>query len=228
MYGNIDGGLLLGLTVGVLVLNYIAIAMIISKAGYPWVWVILPLTPFALFVACIADLYRELHTLAFGGSYGFLGVSSIGVLWKAFLISLAVNWIMFFVFAFSRWPTGHSKTPKAAKLSKAQLAAAPTQGFSPADMGSRSSKRFPTGGPGFTTNAPAESSGSDVATTVATAVPATSTVVIKRCVWCGESLPGSRALFHDCGPTDRPPAYCSTCGNGLSGSGQCLSCATAG
>src|SRR5271170_272031 len=119
MYGTIDGGLLLGLTVGALVLNYIAIATIISKAGYPWVWVIVPLTPFALFVACIADLYRDLHTLAFGGSYGFLGVSSIGVLWKAFLISLAVNWLMFFVFAFSRWPTVATKTPRGPRASKA-------------------------------------------------------------------------------------------------------------
>jgi hypothetical protein len=229
MYGTIDGGLLLGLTVGVLVLNYAAVATIISKAGYPWVWVILPLTPFALFVACIADLYRDLHTLAFGGSYGFLGVSTIGILWKAFLISLAVNWIMFFVFAFSRWPTGVSKTPgvaRAPKSSKAQVADPVSQGFSPADMASRSSKRFPSGGPGFKTNAPPTPSGSADVAAVATAAPtpATGTVPIKRCVWCGESLPGSRALFHECGPTDRPPAYCAQCGNGLAASGQCATC----
>jgi hypothetical protein len=225
MFGSIDGGLLLGLTVAALVLNYIAIATIVSKAGYPWVWVILPLTPFALFVACIADLYRDLHTLAFGGSYGFLGVSSIGILWKAFLISLAVNWLMFFVFAFSRWPTVAPKTPRPPKGPKGQPVVPVSQGFSPADMGNRSSKRFPSGGPGFSTNAgsaPADT------TAIATAVPATNAVAVKRCVWCGESLPGSRALFHDCGPTDRPAAYCATCGNALAASGQCANCDAAG
>jgi hypothetical protein len=226
MFGNIDGGLLLGLTVAGLVLNYIAIATIVSKAGYAWVWVIVPLTPFALFVACIADLYRELHTLAVGGSYGFLGLSSIGVLWHAFLISLAVNWLMFFVFAFSRWPTVAPRTPKSEKKSKAQLAAAPSQGFSPADMSSRTSKRFPSGGPGFTTNAPAETSGDTAAVATAAPVVATSSPV-KRCVWCGEALPGSRALFHDCGPTDRPAVYCATCGNALAASGQCPTCGAA-
>jgi hypothetical protein len=229
MFGTINGTLLLGLTIGVLVLNYVAIATIISKAGYPWVWVILPLTPFALFVACIVDLYRDLHTLAFGGSYGFLGVSSIGILWKVFLISLAVNWLMFFVFAFSRWPTVAPRTPRAPRASrgsKAQAATPTSQGFSPTDMASRSSKRFPSGGPGFATNAAAEPSSSTETSTVATATPApeTSSPVVKRCVWCGDPLPGSRALFHDCGPTDRPPAYCAKCGNALAASGQCATC----
>ena len=228
MYGTIDGGLLLGLTIGVLVLNYIALATIISKAGYAWRWVIVPLTPFALFAACIADLYRDLHTLAFGGSYGFLGVSSIGILWKAFLISLAVNWLMFFVFAFSRWPTVAPRAPKTVRTprrSKAQAETSPSPGFSPADMASRSSKRFPSGGPGFSTNAAATDSGDVTAVATATTPPTTSAVAVKRCVWCGDSLPGSRALFHDCGPTDRPPAFCAKCGNAVTVSGQCATCA---
>jgi hypothetical protein len=231
-YGAINGTLLLGLTIGVLVLVYIAIATIIAKAGYPWVWVILPLTPFALFVACIVDLYRDLHTLAFGGSYGFLGISSIGILWTAFLISLAVNCVMFFVFAFSRWPTvaprapRTPKAPRASRGSKAQAAVLTSQGFSPTDMASRSSRRFPAGGPAFATNSGAVPSSPVDATSVSTAAPAstTSSVVVKRCVWCGDALPGSRALFHDCGPTDRPPVYCATCGNGLETSGQCVTC----
>jgi hypothetical protein len=31
----------------------------------------------------------------------------------------------------------------------------------------------------------------------------------KHCVWCGESLPGSRALFHYCGSKDRPVTNCA-------------------
>jgi hypothetical protein len=212
MYGTVNGALLLGLTIGVLVLVYVAIATIISKAGYPWVWVILPLTPFALFVACIVDLY--------------LGVSSIGILWNAFLISVAVNCVMFFVFAFSRWPTVAPRTPRDSRSSKAQAATPTSQGFSPTDMASRSSKRFPSGGPAFATNTGTEPSSPADSTAVASAAPApaASSAAIKRCVWCGDSLPGSRALFHDCGPTDRPPAYCAKCGNALAASGQCLVC----
>jgi len=231
-YGAINGTLLLGLTIGALVLVYSAIAMIIAKAGYPWVWVIIPLTPFALLVACIVDLYRDHYPLAFGGSYGFLGISSIGILWTAFLISLAANGVMFFVFAFSRWPTVAPRTPRTAKAprasrgSKAQAATETLQGFSPADMASRSSKRFPAGGPAFATNSGAGPSSPVDTLSVATAAPASATrsVVIKRCVWCGDALPGSRALFHDCGPTDRPPVYCALCGNGLESSGRCATC----
>jgi hypothetical protein len=223
----VNGTVTLAITIGVLVLNYVAISRVISKAGYPWVWVIVPLTPFGLLVACVVILYRDLNTLAFGGSYGFLGIETVGILWKVFLISLLANWVMFLVFAFSRWPTVSPRVKKVQSL-------VPTagRGFSPDEVGLTPSKRFGTGGPGFATNAIEDSApGAAPATSapVATAAPvgasSSGTVVIKRCVWCGEALPGSRALFHDCGPTDRPPAYCATCGSALpQNSTVCATC----
>jgi len=50
---------------------------------------------------------------------------------------------------------------------------------------------------------------------VASAPPAKRPVG-KSCAWCGEALPGNRALFHDCGPKDRPEVFCKKCGNALS------------
>jgi hypothetical protein len=47
------------------------------------------------------------------------------------------------------------------------------------------------------------------------------------CRWCGEFLPGSRPLFHDCGSKERPAAFCRGCGTRLKeDSSFCFSCAT--
>jgi hypothetical protein len=227
IYGNINGTVLLALTIGVLVLFYVAISRIISKAGYPWVWLIVPLVPLGLLVASVVVLYRDHNTLVFGGFYGIRGIETVGILWKASLISLLANLVMFLVFAFSRWPT---VTPRVKKVSSLVPTAA--RGFSPDEVGVTSSKRFGKGGPGFATNAveaPAPSEAPTPAAPVATVAPVASsssgTVVVKRCVWCGEALPGSRALFHDCGPTDRPPAYCAKCGTALAqNSTVCATC----
>jgi hypothetical protein len=222
IFGVIDGGLTLGLSIAALALIYVAVARIVSKAGYPWVWLIVPLAPIATGVVCLVELYRELHTLDFGGPYIFLGVSDIGIWWKIFLIALGLNGVMFFAFAFSRWPTVAPREKKA-KNSLVPV----SRGFAPDEMAGNTSRRFGSKGPGFATNKVAESAPPQAPAAAASAPPAPAATgpVVKRCVWCGEALPGSRALFHDCGPTDRPPAFCAKCGSALSeSSGSCAAC----
>ena len=45
------------------------------------------------------------------------------------------------------------------------------------------------------------------------------------CPWCGEHIPGNRALGHDCGPKDRPEVMCRFCGQAfLEGTTSCATC----
>jgi hypothetical protein len=225
--GSINPTITLGLTIAVLVINYGAVARVINQAGYSPMYMVIPLAPFGFLIASVVELYREIHGLDFGGRYGFLGINNIGILWELFWISLLVNWVLFLVFAFTRWPAGTTRAPRAPRRSKAQPEG---RGFSPADVAAATpSKRFGSGGPGFATNiteTPATpSSPPEPAAPALAPVVNVGAAVVKRCVWCGDALPGSRALFHDCGPTDRPPAFCGKCGSALAeGSTSCANC----
>jgi len=45
------------------------------------------------------------------------------------------------------------------------------------------------------------------------------------CPWCGEHIPGNRALGHDCGPKDRPEVICRFCGQTFpEGTTSCPTC----
>jgi len=227
--GSINPTLTLGLTIAILVINYLAVARIINQAGYSPRYMVIPLAPFGFLIACVVVLYRDLHGLEFGGRYLFLGINNIGILWELFWISLLVNWAIFLVFAFTRWPAGTPASPRARRSRRSQ-AEPELRGFSPAEVAAaRPSKRFGAGGPGYATNASAGPTMLGDVPEVTAAAPFSAAsaraLTVKHCVWCGEALPGSRALFHDCGPTDRDPDFCAKCGSTLdAGSASCLSC----
>ncbi len=47
------------------------------------------------------------------------------------------------------------------------------------------------------------------------------------CQWCGKEREDSSIAIHHCGPKDRPPAYCMSCGATLGeGATACASCGT--
>jgi hypothetical protein len=225
--GSINPTITLGLTIAVLVINYAAVARVINQAGYSPMYMIIPLAPFGFLIASVVQLYRDIHGLDFGGRYGFLGINDIGILWKLFWISLLVNWVLFLVFAFTRWPAGTTRAPRAPRASRRSKAQPEGRGFSPADVAAAPSKRFGSRGPGFATNITETSTPPSSAPAPVAPAPAVNAgaAALKRCVWCGDALPGSRALFHDCGPTDRPPAFCAKCGSALGeGSTTCANC----
>jgi hypothetical protein len=228
--GSINPTLTLSITIAILVINYLAVARVINQAGYSPLYMVIPLAPFGFLIASVVVLYRDLHGLDFGGRYLFLGINNIGILWELFWISLLANWVIFLFFAFTRWPAGTPTTPRAPRSSRRSKAEPELRGFSPAEVAAaRPSKRFGAGGPGFATNAAAgpatRSDAPEVTTTAPVPTSSVRAVALKHCVWCGEALPGSRALFHDCGPTDRVPVFCATCGSTLNAeSARCDTC----
>jgi hypothetical protein len=209
-------------TIAFVALDYWALTRIIHKAGFSRGWIIIPLLPVALTIACSVITYNDLRSSLFGYSTGFLGFSTgffgfsrVGFLWDVDLISFLLNWLFFLIFAFIEWPSaagggGAASQPAGRPGSYVTAGAA-----APATKGPRGVTRDY----GPTAAAPAAAPVS---------APSGPAVVVKHCVWCAEALPGSRALFHDCGPKSRPPIFCETCGSTLNQVGDCTDCARAG
>jgi hypothetical protein len=209
------------IAIGIAVLSYWATVRIITQAGYSQWWIILPLAPFVLTIISFIVLWHDLNAIIFGGSVGFFGVESVGFIWHLDQLSFVLNWIFFLVFAFSRWPVSgtrpstegnalRSSSPATSDMSSPTSGPAVPRGPLPVTRAIPSSRVAPVTGP----------AGSAI-------TPSPPRPSAQYCAWCGESLPGNRALFHDCGTKDRPETNCKICGAAFpSGSSQCGSCAT--
>lgn len=215
---TIGGGVSLIVALAIVVGDFWAVTRIIHQAGYSRNWILVPLTSFALFIAVAVDSVVSIHDFALGTTTGLSYFDGVGVLWSLFSVSLFVNWVFFMIFAFSNWPVSRDGGGPAR---------GPTQPAEPYPAASPTPSAKVPRGVTRDYSPPAAST----TTTTATAAPSTPAVpspAAKRCVWCAESLPGSRALFHDCGPKDRPPVYCAKCGSSLTAAGDCASCGAAG
>jgi hypothetical protein len=222
-----------------LAVSFWATTRIISQAGYSPAWILMPLSSLVLTIVVFIMLYVDLRSLAYaipfgiGGTTFISGLSSVGVVWGLDMLTIFANWILFLIFAFSRWPF-------AADSGRGGAAPSPTpEGSQQYGRNSRGAPQPPSGSPSPTTWATHGGSHSlpggitDAVTrdaTTASAVAATSagSVRTKHCAWCGESLPGSRALFHDCGAKDRPVTNCVACGAALPSDGAACSACAAG
>lgn len=223
----------------ILVLNYWAVTRIISQAGYSPLWITLPLIPLVLTIVAMIMLYHDLRSLAFGVPFGaggtvfISGLSGDGVVWSLDALSIFVTWVFFLVFAFTRWPvTATAESASRGPTNSPPPGGAPQYGRNVPAPRRPSDRVSPPPAPSGQSDAGSPSSATDdgpgSATPSASATRSTSPGLprVKHCAWCGDSLPGSRALFHDCGPKDRPVTHCMTCGLQLPGEGApCPSCA---
>lgn len=214
---TIGGWIGLLIFLGAIFLNYWALARIINQSGFSTYWLVLPLAPLVLTILCYVIFWRDLHAIAFGGGFGFGDVSSVSLYWHLDEISIVLNWIMFLVFAFSQWPaTGRqSRVADSPSAAPAPSSRGPATGSTPPSEPVRAARVMPSSGAG-------PGSGPVAASSAASPNKPNA----KFCPWCGESLPGNRALFHDCGPKDRPETVCRSCGKAFpAGTSQCDTCA---
>jgi hypothetical protein len=140
--------------------------------------------------------------------------------WHLDEISIILNWIFYLVFAFSRWPVSGNHAPHVE-------GPRPTEAFR-VNTGPASAPPTPGGALPTARSVPmsAASPGSGPAGVPTSSAPKGPNA--QFCGWCGESLPGNRALFHDCGPKDRPDSFCKRCGTALpAGTSECSSCGLA-
>lgn len=218
----------LSISIVFLAVNLWALTRIIDKAGLTRLWLLLPLLSVGLTIACAVETYSEVHGAPSSFSNEFFGWSQLkllwhgdtvspgfeqgALLWHVDLVSIVANWLLFIFFAVVPWGldrgqvkgtsearvTGTVSTPRAAASGKG--ARGVTRDYGP------------------TTGAPVQ---------VVTPAPGSTGPATKYCVWCADALPGSRALFHDCGPKTRPPIFCQKCGSTLTEVGDCASCGVA-
>jgi len=212
---SVGGWIELLVFVGLLFLNYWATMRIITQAGYSASWIALPLAPLVLTIICYIVLWNDLHEIYFGSSFGFGGIGNISIYWHLDEIAIFLNWLFFIVFAFSNWPVSGTRRspdadgPRPPRVTRAKNGPASSPEEAPASL--------PYVRPTLATAAgPAAGS---------TSAPAAKRPSAQFCAWCGESLPGNRALFHDCGPKDRPETNCKICGTAFpAGTTQCNTC----
>jgi hypothetical protein len=212
------------ISMAVLAISCWAVSKIILQAGFSAWWILVPLAPTLLTIACLAELWNDVHDLLYGGAFGFTGIENVGTTWKADEVAILIFWLLSLVFAASRWPvwmSHHSSPVTAANVGTHPTVRAGTIGSIPvpAPVAPRAAERadLPRSGEGAvrTTETPAQYA----------ATPGADTLAVPHCRWCGEGLPGSRITFHNCGPKDRPAAFCTKCGTALvAGSPTCPSC----
>jgi hypothetical protein len=214
--------------------NLWALTRIIDKAGLTRLWLLLPLASVGLTIACAVKTYSEVHGAPSNFSNEFFGWSQLNLLWHGDtvspgfeqgallwhvdLISIIANWLLFVLFAVIPWglDRGQVKGSNETRVTGTLTTPRPSSsaGASPSARGPRGVTRDY----GPSAGAP---------TTAADSTPTAAGPVTKYCVWCAEALPGSRALFHDCGPKSRPPIFCAKCGSTLTAVGDCASCGVA-
>lgn len=211
------------------ILNLVAAARTIHQAGFSWWWSIVPFVPFVLTIAVFVTLWNRTHQFALGGTYGFLGLNyaSLGVIFRADEYALLVSWSAFLIFAFLRWPVSgeHDEVAERAHRRtfrrRAEEALAESVVVNNGGAGAVTSRAPKVARPTKASKRARPDTPEPVPMTRRSSGPS-----LKHCVWCGEPLPGSRALFHDCGDKDAPPVFCVNCGTALSDDNEnCLQCA---
>ena len=210
---------------GILALNFFAVAKIITKAGYSPKWIWVPLTPVCLWFFTFILLTVDVRTIVLANNATVSLPVSLGnflLLEVVDFLSVIVTWVFFLIFAFSTWPVS------VARRGTRSFEADPRRTFVPAS-GPRA------GAPALTPDIP----GSGAATTTpahSRPVPVSAQTLpppsveksrIIYCSWCGNQRASDAVAIHHCGSLDRPAVYCMNCGTPLGSSAPtCTSCGT--
>jgi hypothetical protein len=177
---------------GVAVITLIAVGTIITKAGYSSGWILVPLAPVIVNIGTLIYVSSAVRSSALHGVFPTGGMRTVLDLFLIDLLLLAGVWIFFLIFAFRPWPA---------------LEAQASQGrsnYSPSAVNPRGVPQPGVGSPSSLGRTPVRP------TVSASGAPDTRRRIY--CPWCGEHIPGNRALGHDCGPRDRPEVICRYCG----------------
>ena len=207
------GGAIFIVFLGVSVLNFFALAHIITKAGYARAWILLPLTPIVCSIIIEIDVFSSLNTLFNGGSIGFSTSLSIRILSWITLITLVLNELFYLIFAFSDWPALRSRHESRKYGSLANREYGPfDRELAMVDVQNETGTTNVERRPAFVVDVPPRPVPDTI---VAPVIPTSNGEDVVHCVYCGEATPGNHAFFHDCGSTDRPHLYCRKCGSQL-------------
>jgi hypothetical protein len=174
-----------------------------------------------LTIICYIIFWNDIHTIIFGGTLGIGGINTVGLVWHLDEVSIFLNWIFYLVFAFSSWPVSGAHRSSTVDVPRPPESLRAVSSPTPVPS-------TPTAALATARAVPSSGAGPGAGPAGVSSAPAPKRPSAQCCAWCGEPLPGNRALFHDCGPKDRPETFCKNCGSALpAGSSVCSSCGAA-
>jgi hypothetical protein len=239
--GSDHGVVVLALTLGLLVLNFLAVTKIITKAGYSYRWIYVPLTPVVLWCASVILLAVDTTSVPFDGYTVSVPVSlgNFFILEALDFVSLFVTWVFFLIFAFSTWPVSSGRGGPPVPPPGAPGSPFPHRRAVPVAVGAPTERGGGPGpGPGHGAPVPPAAAAAAAAAAPrapappgmagAPARPAESASDVIYCSWCGNQRARNAQAIHHCGSMERPAAFCMGCGTPLEGGApSCASCGTA-
>ncbi len=229
--GSGRGLVVLGLMLGLLVLNFFAVTKIVTKAGYSYRWIYVPLTSVVLWCASFVLLALDVKTVVFDGSTVSVPASlgNFFVLQALDFVSIFVTWVFFIIFAFSTWPVSGGRGGSPVPPPGAPGSPFPRQRPVPVPVGAPAGRPGGPGpGPVAPTSTPPPSPGPGIMSGAPVSAPQPgSTSDVIYCSWCGKERAVNAQAIHHCGSMERPAAFCMGCGAPLQdGAPGCASCGT--
>lgn len=203
------------------VLTCLAWSNLIAKSGRSTKWLVAPMAPVVTVILTYVILFLQkaniltpFHNLRFDTAALVSGLASVivtghisfplhgvtSIMLIVDMVAIAGSWLGFVAFATSAWPTSYGESSSRPRSNAAESVPRPA---TPTPSATK-----------ITT--PAASYVAPVAPTISSRGAVDNRRRI-YCPWCAESIPGNRALGHDCGPRDRPEVYCRFCGKEFPG-----------
>ena len=216
------------ITLCLVIITFVAVSVIISKAGYSRGWALVPLMPLVTWIITLVVAKIQLHTFVIIWELAPFYPHTISILLDIDKIAIFVSWLFLLLFAFSSWPAKGASAPEETPATKAR-ARGPVRGGTTGSAGGavRPTSRYPLPkGPGFGTLGFVAGPGAlahDSETSVATKPRGNQLATF--CARCGESIPGNRALAHSCPNLGQSVKFCRFCGKSIpEGAEICPSC----
>lgn len=122
--------LLLLVSLGVGLLYLIATGKIITKAGYSGWWILVPLTPIALWLITLVALASATYSPFNSVTSAYFNASGYAALFVFDGIAALLPWVFFLIFAFSDWPVHQRLREQSLHLGPTAVTAVP-QALSP-------------------------------------------------------------------------------------------------
>lgn len=223
------------ITLCVIVVTFVAVSVIITKAGFSRGWIIVPLAPLAAWIATLVEAKLQLHTFVVFWDLAPFYPHTISLLLEIDKITIVASWVFLLAFALARWPVAVTSAPADAKTKPGPRRPVRSAGdVAPAAAPTSSPRAAPTlagryplpKGPGFGTLGFVAGPGAathEAASNVATKPRGNQ--LANYCARCGESIPGNRALAHGCPNAGLPATFCRYCGKAIpEGAAICPAC----
>lgn len=220
------------ITLCIVIVTFIAISVIISKAGYSRAWALIPFAPLVTWIATLVMAKIQLHTFVVFWELAPFYPHSISILLDVDKITILASWLFLLLFAFSSWPgrsvAATTEVPAAKSRGQRPVRGIANDGASTATASTpHPASRYPLPhGPGFGTIGFVAGPGAAMhedSSSVATKPRGNQLATF--CARCGDSVPGNRALAHNCPNAGHPASFCRYCGKSIpEGSTFCPAC----